>query len=328
MKREVWIFGEHRDGVLQEVTLEILTKAREIADKLKGPLSAVLIGNGLSRMVKELIDFGADTVHLIEHPYPFFYPSRKMVDILCEWVGEYRPDIFLFGATSLGSELAPKVAARLKTGLSAHCLDLGIDEKGHLLQIVPAFGGGVLATITCPEGRPQMATIKPGVMKIGEKGERSGNILKRMIVPESESDIGLIEILREEVAEIPLEKAEVVIAGGWGVTGKEEWERLEQLSVLLKGAVGATRPAVDEGWAKDSQMIGQSGKTVRPKLYMGFGISGMMHHMVGIQDSDFVIAVNSDPNAEIFKMCDFGVVGDLREILPHLIEEIRKKMKE
>ena len=327
MKGEVWVYAESIDRALHEVSLEILSKGREIADKIEGSLSAVLVGRGLTDLGKELVDFGADQVHLLEPPDSNFYPDRQMVEVLVEFVKEYDPDIFLLGATSIGTELAPKLAAKLKTGLSAHCIDLDINKEGHLLQIVPAFGGGVLATIVCPDQRPQMATISPGVMRVQKRESPNGKILRREIPLKGEPQIKVLETLREEPMEMPLEKAEVVIAGGWGLGGKEHWQMLEELAALLRGAVGATRPPVDEGWAREYQMIGQSGKTVRPKLYMGFGISGMMHHMVGIQDSDFIIAVNSDPDADIFKMCDFGVVGDLKEILPSLTKEIREKLK-
>ncbi|MCJ7747233.1 MAG: electron transfer flavoprotein subunit alpha/FixB family protein [Desulfobacterales bacterium] len=327
MKGEVWVYAESTDRALHEVSLEILSKGREIADKIEGSLSAVLVGRGLTDLGKELIDFGADQVHLLEPQDSNLYPDREMVEVLVEFVKEYDPDIFLLGATSIGTELAPKLAAKLKTGLSAHCIDLDINKEGHLLQIVPAFGGGVLATIVCPDQRPQMATISPGVMRVRKRESPNGKILRREIPLKGEPRIKVLETLREEPMEMPLEKAEVVIAGGWGLGGKEYWQMLEELAALLRGAVGATRPAADEGWAREYQMIGQSGKTVRPKLYMGFGISGMMHHMVGIQDSDFIIAVNSDPEADIFKMCDLGVVGDLKEILPSLTKEIREKLE-
>jgi electron transfer flavoprotein alpha subunit len=327
MSGKVWVFAEHNDGCLLEVTFEILGKGREIADKLKGSLSAILMGRDLEKMGQELIDFGVDCVFLLEGPHPNFYPGQEMVGIFCDLVTKCSPDILLMGATSVGTELAPKVAAKLNTGLSAHCIDLDVDEEGRLLQIVPAFGGGVFATITCPDRRPQMATVKSGVLRAERKGSRNGRVVREEILGSRESGIRILETFKEEIAESPLEEAEVVIAGGWGVGGKEQWLQLDELATLLKGTVGATRPPVDEGWAREFQMIGQSGKTVRPKLYIGFGISGVMHHMVGIQDSDFIIAVNSDPEAEIFKMCDFGVEGDLKEILPCLIQKIKEKIK-
>jgi len=327
MKGEVWVYAESTDRALHEVSLEILSKGREIADKTKGSLSTVLMGKGLIDLAQELVDFGTDRVYLLEPPDSNLYPDREMVEVLAGLVREYDPDIFLLGATSIGTELAPKLAAKLKTGLSAHCIDLDVNEKSDLLQIVPAFGGGVLATIVCPDQRPQMATISPGVMRVRKREGRNGKILRREIPLRGEPRVKVLDTLREEPMEMPLEKAEVVIAGGWGLGSKEHWQMLGELAALLRGSVGATRPPVDEGWAREYQMIGQSGKTVRPKLYIGFGISGMMHHMVGIQDSDFIIAVNSDPGADIFKMCDFGVVGDLKEVLPCLIQEIRRKVK-
>jgi electron transfer flavoprotein alpha subunit len=230
------------------------------------------------------------------------------------------------GATGLGLELAPRLAARLNTGLSAHCLDLKLDAQGHLLALVPGWGGGVVATIKCPEHRPQMATVMPGVMKKGKPSPRSGQVISLAIAADLDvSGPQVLEVYREEPKEMPLEQAEVVVAGGFGIGGQEGWQLLEELAGLLGGAVGATRPPVDEGWAAEEQMIGQSGKTVRPRLYIGVGVSGMSHHVVGMDGSEFVVAINSDPQAPIFAVADLVLVGDYREILPPLMEEIRQR---
>jgi len=230
----------------------------------------------------------------------------------------------LFGATSLGVELAPRLAARLKTGLSAHCIDLQLDADGHLLQMVPGWGGGVVATIKTPDHRPQMATVMPGVMKKLQPAAKSGEAIPLTIGEDLDlSGPEVLEVHREEPQGRPLETAGVVVAGGFGVGGREGWQLLEELAKLLGGAVGATRPPVDEGWAAEEQMIGQSGKTVRPRLYIGAGISGMSHHVVGMDESEFVVAINTDPKAAIFEYADLAIVGDCREIIPRLLDELR-----
>lgn len=228
----------------------------------------------------------------------------------------------------MGVELAPRVAAKVRTGLSAHCIDLRLNNEGHLVQVVPGWGGGVVATITCPEHRPQMATVMPGTMMARSPVEREGEI-KEIDIRLPELDLGpkVVEIEKEEPAELPLEKADVVIAGGWGIGGQEDWQMIEELAGLLGGAVGATRPPVDEGWAREEQMIGQSGKTVRPTLYIGVGISGVMHHVVGMDQSKHVISINIDPDAEIFEVSDIIVAEDFRKIVPKLIEEIKTRLK-
>jgi electron transfer flavoprotein alpha subunit len=247
--------------------------------------------------------------------------------VLAQACKTYHPDILLFGATRMGIELAPRLAARLKTGLSAHCIDLRLDSQGRLLQVVPGWGGGVVATILCPHHRPQMATVMPGVMKKLTPTKRSGECI---MLPVKEnlhrSGPKVLEVHIEEPKEMPLEVADVVVAGGWGIGDRKGWVLLEDLATLLCGAVGATRPPVDEGWVSENRMIGQSGKTVKPRLYIGVGISGMSHHVVGMDESDCIVAVNTDPNAAIFEVSDVAVVGDYREILPPLMEEIRKRL--
>jgi len=208
------------------------------------------------------------------------------------------------------------------------CIDLKLDSSGQLLQVVPGWGGGVIATITCPDHQPQMATVMPGAMKAQSLVERKGEV-KEIEVHLTEKNLGpeVLEVKREKPEELPLEKAEVVVAGGWGIGSEEDWKMIEELASLLGGAVGATRPPVDEGWAQEGQMIGQSGKTVRPTLYIGIGISGVMHHVVGMDQSKHIISINTDPNADIFETSDVTVVEDFRKIVPKLIEEIKSRLK-
>ncbi len=327
-KNQIWVFAEQRGGVLHVVGLELLGKARELADAAKKSVAAVLLGDKLAGLADRLMAHGADVVLVAEDDLLEPYQLLPYTAVLARACREYEPDIFLFGATSLGMELAPRLAARLATGLAAHCIDLKFDAEGELLQMVPGWGGGVVAAVRCPKHRPQMATVMPGVLKKCEPARRSGEV-KRLTVVDRLDGSGpqVLEIYREALRERPLAAAEVVVAGGWGVGGKEGWSLLEELARILGGAVGATRPAVDEGWAKEEQMIGQSGKTVRPRLYVGVGISGMPHHVVGMEDSAFVVAINQDPQAPIFEVADVVIVGDYREILPPLREALRAKLE-
>jgi len=323
-KPQIWVFCEQRGGLLHDVGLELLGKARELAEAAGGRVAAVLLGEGVMPLAEILMEYGADTVMAADRPELEPYRLLPYTQILAEACRSHQPDIMLFGATSLGVELAPRLAARLQTGLSAHCIDLQLDDDGNLLQMVPGWGGGVVATITCPDHRPQMATVMPGVMKKPQPTARTGEIIH--LSPSENLEVSgprVLEVRQEETPELPLETAEVVVAGGFGIGGQEGWHLLEELARLLGGAVGATRPPVDEGWASEEQMIGQSGKTVRPRLYIGVGISGMSHHVVGMDESGFVVAINKDPKAELFKFADLAVVGDYREIIPRLLDELR-----
>jgi len=323
----IGVFIEQRGGVVHDVGLELIGKARELAEVSKGKVSAFLLGRDVSAISDDLIAYGADRVLLADSPLLEPYRLLPYTFILAEACETYDPDIFLFGATRMGVELAPRIAARLNTGLSAHCIDLRLDSEGKLLQVVPGWGGGVVATIRCPNHRPQMATVMPGVMKKRMPKRRSGECINLPVEEDlHRSGPRVLEVHIEEPKEMPLEMADVVVAGGWGVGGPEGWVLLENLATLLCGAVGATRPPVDEGWVDESRMIGQSGKTVKPRLYIGIGISGMSHHVVGMDESDCIVAVNTDPNAAIFEVSDFAAVGDYRDILPPLLEEIRKRL--
>jgi electron transfer flavoprotein alpha subunit len=246
--------------------------------------------------------------------------------IISEWILARKPEIFLLPATFLGSDLAPRIAGRVNTGLSAHCTNLDISEKGELMQVVPAFGGKVMATILCQNHRPQMATVRPGVFRKGDVQEKKGSI-ERIPVELRSEDLQqkVIEVHYEKKAAQAIEEAEIVVAGGAGIGNTDDWKWVERLAKVLNGAVGGTRPPLDEGWIHEDQMIGQSGKTIRPKLYIGVGISGVIQHTVGIQDAKTIIAVNNDSKAAIFQNADLGIVADFRKIVPLLIEELEKK---
>jgi electron transfer flavoprotein alpha subunit len=310
------------------VGLELLGKARELAEKTQTKVTAVLLGHGVRPLAQELITYGADAVLLAEDPKLESYGLLPYALVMEGLIKTHRPDILLMGATAMGVELAPRVAAKVNTGLSAHCIDLQLDQEGRLLQVVPGWGGGVIATIVCPDHRPQMATVMPGAMKALPPTDKEGEIIDTTVqLPDRDLGPRLIEMVREEPEELPLEKADVVVAGGWGIGSQENWKMIDELASVLCGAVGATRPPVDEGWAEEGQMIGQSGKTVRPTLYIGAGISGVMHHVVGMDQSKHIICINSDPNAEIFQVSDVIVVEDFKKIIRPLIEEIKERFK-
>ncbi len=314
--------------MLHDVALELLGKARELADRAGVAVGAVLLGHEVGLLAHTLIRHGADKVYLIDEPRLASYRLIPYALAVTQTVRQYDPGAVLIGATAMGVELAPRIAAKLETGLSAHCVDLRLDKEGLLLQLVPGWGGGVIATIACPDHRPQMATVMPGAMRPLRAMERQGQIIE-LSLDLSERQLGpeVIRFRKEEVEEVPIEKAEVVVAGGWGVGSKENWAMIRDLAEALSGSVGATRPPVDEGWAREGQMIGQSGKTVRPTLYIGIGISGVMHHVVGMDQSKLVITINNDPKAEIFDVSDVIVVEDFKKIVPRLIQEIRTRRR-
>jgi electron transfer flavoprotein alpha subunit len=309
------------------VGIELLGKGKELLGNGTGRVSALLLGHGVGSLVSVLHAHGAARVFVADIPHLDPYRLMPYVSFLAQACRYYKPDIVLFGATAMGMELAPRLAARLETGLSAHCIDLRMAEDGNLLQVVPGWGGGVLATIECPDRRPQMATVMPGAFRKLDPVPRQGEVVALEVGGDLDlSGPTVLEIRREERTGVPLEAAEVVVAGGWGIGNPEGWKLVEDLAAELGGAVGATRPPVDEGWAREEQMIGQSGRTIRPRLYVGVGISGMMHHVVGMDESEHVIAINADPRAAIFDVSDLAIVGDHREILPALIAEIRKRL--
>ena len=322
----IWVFAEQEEGCLPEVSLELLSAARCLAERRKAEICAVLLGEGVEALTDSLLAYGADRVILAEHPGLRRYLAKPYSKIISDLVLARRPDIFLLPATFLGSDLSPRIAARVHTGLSAHCTNLDMSEKGELMQVVPAFGGKVMATILCPHHRPQMATIRPGVFRKGEPQQKEGRI-ERVPVNLNSEDMRqkVTDVHYEKMAAQSIEEAEIVVAGGAGIGNADDWKWVERLAKALHGAVGGTRPPLDEGWIHEDQMIGQSGKTIRPKLYFGVGISGVIQHTVGIQDAKTILAINNDPKAAIFENADLGIVADFRKILPLLIEELEKK---
>lgn len=324
MNGALWVFAEQRAGVLHPAGLELLGRGRELADQCGGRLEALLLGHGLAGPAQDLLAYGADTVYLADHPLLASYAADAYAAVIERLARERGPEILALGHTAVGRDLAPLLAARLDTGLSAHVTGLELDEAGLLRQIVPAFGGRGMCAILCPERRPQMVTVRPGVLpRPARRESREGEVVP-VPVELDPQDIRtrLLEVVPEVDAVAPLAEAEVVVAGGAGMGDREGWRLIEDLARVLGAAVGGTRPPLDEGWIGEGQMIGQSGVTVRPKLYVGAGISGELQHTVGIRDAGVVVAINNDPKAQIFREADFGIVGDARGLLPLLIQAL------
>ena len=320
----ILIFGQQVNGVISPVVYELIGKGRELADKLGEDLKAVVLGSKIEEQAGDLVSYGVDKVHIFDHPSLSTFNEETYSNVISSFVKRERPNIFLLGATAIGRTLAPRIAARLKTGLTADCTSLDVDENGNLLQTRPAFGGNVMATIICPDHRPQMATVRYKVMKRAERVEGyPGETIMEVVKDEALASRTKITKTWTEVEGIPITEADVIVSGGRGLGGPEGFKLLKELADLLGGAVGASRAAVDEGWIEYRHQVGLSGKTVRPKLYIACGISGAVQHLAGMQTSDTIVAINKDPAAPIFKVADYCIVGDLYDVVPNLIEKIR-----
>ncbi len=323
--RGVWIFAEQRKGRLTGVAQELLAQGRVLADSRGTELTAVVFGRGLDGMAQELIDLGADRALVADHPMLELFHDDAFAGALAALVREYRPEIILCGATMQGRSFFPRVAARLGTGLTADCTGLEIEAgTGLLLQTRPAYGGNIMATITCPGNRPQMATVRPKVFKAAQAvAGRKGEIAVR-----SEWDgvvssrTRVVEVLEEAIQSVNIAEADVIVSGGRGMGSAANFKILEDLARVLGGTIGASRAAVDADWVPYSRQVGQTGKTVCPKLYVACGISGQVQHLVGMQPSEVIIAINKDPAAPIFKVATYGVVGDALEIVPLLTKAL------
>ncbi len=321
----VWVFAEHRNGKIAQVALELLGTGRKLADVLGVDLTAVLFGSS-EKEARELIRWGADRVLYAEHPLLNTFNDEPYSRLMISLIMEHKPEIVLAGATAIGRSFLPRVAGRLKTGLTADCTALEIDEEtGNLLQIRPAFGGNIMATILCPESRPQMATVRPRVMKKNVYNpERTGNII-HVPVDNLTSRTKVLDTVNEiSESMVNLHDAEIIVSGGRGLGGPKGFEILRELAILLGGTVGSSRAAVDEGWIPYRHQVGQTGKTVCPKIYIACGISGAVQHLVGMQSSDIIIAINKNSEAPIFNVATYGIVGDLYEVVPHLIKKIKE----
>lgn len=325
--RGVWVFAEQRDGKLQRVSLELLGKARELAQELGERVSAILIGHDVDCFAETLIRHGADVVYLADDKRLEHYLTSPYAKVIADLVAEKKPEIVLYGATHIGRDLGPRISKRLRTGLTADCTELSIDkERRLLLQTRPAFGGNIMATIWCPDHRPQMATVRPGIMKALEVDcSRTGEVVRVEVEPEEKDfDTKLLEVVKERKKVANLEEAKIIVSGGRGVGSAESFALIKELADALGGEVGGSRVAVESGWIAQDHQVGQTGKSVRPELYVACGISGAIQHLAGMQTAKCIVAINRDKNAPIFKVADIGLVGDLHEIIPKLVEGLKK----
>ncbi len=324
----ITVFAEVRDGVLQDVAKELLSEGRKLADKLKTDLTAILIGNDVKKLADECFKFGADKAVVIEDLLLKNYSCEPYTRALVSYVEKYKPEIILLGATSMGRDLAARTAIRVRTGLTADCTNLDIDlENKRLLQTRPAFGGNILATIYCPDNRPQMATVRPHVMAKCPIDNPKKGAVEELKVDFEEKDFRLQvkEVVKETVEKLNLCEADIIVSGGRGMQKPENFALLRELAEALGGAmIGATRAAVDADWLPHYHQVGQTGKTVQPKVYIACGISGAIQHLAGMQSSDYIIAINKDASAPIFQVADLGIVGDLFEVIPEMIKELKK----
>lgn len=326
--RGVLVFVEHREGVAKSVSWQLIGQGKRLAEKLDTQVMAIVIGDNVETLANEAISYGADRVFLIDspelHDYRTFPYSRATMKV----IHEFKPEICLFGATATGRDLAGAIATHLPTGLTADCTQLDVEPHPSRLLLAsrPAFSEKMMATILCKQYRPQMATARGGVFEaLPRDPNRKGEIVKIDFHVEEEAIAAkVLDFIRRE-NEINIEEAEIIVAGGRGLGNAEGFKLLQQLADELGGVVGASRPCVDAGWIKHAHQVGQTGYTVRPKLYFAFGISGAVQHAVGMQNSDMIIAVNRDPDAPIFKIANYGIVGDLFEIVPAIIEEARRR---
>ncbi len=319
----VWVIAEQIDCRILDVSLQLIAHARKLAIELETSVEAVLLGDKMNEQTRQLFAAGADKVYLGNAPDLAHYQPEIYTEIIIKLAKERQPEIVLIGSTSMGRELAPLVAASLGTGLTAHCIDLVLDENKILESIIPAYGG--LLSIICPEKRPQMATIAAGVFSKPELDEsRTGEIIPLEIPDKIPGRIQTLEIIREKPQGVPLESAPIVVAGGAGAGDLEGWRKIADLAETLNAALGATRPAVDEGWAELETMVGQSGKMVSPELYIGVGLSGELQHMVGIVGAKVMVAINNDAKSPVFEQVDYGIVDDCREFIPVLINKIKE----
>lgn len=326
--RGVWVVGEVTDGHLAGVSLELLGKGRDLAEILEVPLSLVLLGEEVGRLANTAGEHGADQVYLVEHPVLHHYRTAPYTDVISGLINRYKPEIVLFGATAMGRDLASRIAARIQAGLTADCTGLEIDRKERLLlQTRPAFGGNVMATIVCRHARPQMATVRPKVMSKPEPqpGRAAEVIPVQVDLDERRALTKILEVIREEAGEhVNLAEADIIVSGGRGLGKAENFALIQELADVLGGAVGASRATVDAGWIPAYHQVGQTGKTVKPKLYIACGISGAVQHLAGMSSSDCIVAINKDPHAPIFDVAHYGIVGDLFEVVPALIRQIKQ----
>ena len=324
--KDVWVFAEQRDGKIMQVAVELLGEGRRLADEIGCKLCAVVCGEGISGLADELFGYGADKVSVADAPELKNYTTDGYTKVIYEAITTYKPEIVLLGATHIGRDLGPCLAVKCGTGLTADCTKLEIDPETKMIQMTrPAFGGNLMATIKCPNHRPQMATVRPGVMAKAEAKEGSTGEVVSLEPKFAEGDIRtkVIEIVKTVKDLVSLTDADVIVSGGMGLGNADGFGLLQQLADKLGGVVGASRAAVDAGWIDHSRQVGQTGTTVKPKIYFACGISGAIQHVAGMQSSDIIVAINTNENAPIFEIADYGIVGDLYQVIPAIMEELQ-----
>ncbi len=325
--KDVWVYIEHADGQARSVGFELLGEGRKLADSMGQKLAGVIVGDKVEQLVKAVFANGADKVYLVEGKEFAKYTTDAYTAVFTDLITDYKPSVILMGATINGRDLGPRVACRVGTGLTADCTDLGIDEQTGLVAWTrPAFGGNIMATILCPEHRPQMGTVRPNVFKRPQPDfGRTGEVIRISSTVKPEAiRTKVIEAVQVCTGSCNLEESEIIVSGGRGMGKPENFALIEELAAVLGGAVGASRAVIDAGWKPHPHQVGQTGKTVGPKVYIACGISGAIQHVAGMSSSDTIIAINKDADAPIFKVADYGIVGDVMEVLPALTEEFKK----
>lgn len=326
----ILVFAEQRDGVLQNVGLELIGEAKKLAAQLKTPVTAVLMGHNIQNLAQTLIEYGADIVLVVDNEHLKLYDTEAYAQVFKAVIDAKKPEIILLGATTLGRDLAPRVSSRMNTGLTADCTKLDIDEATNVFGMTrPAFGGNLMATIVCPDHRPQMATVRPGVMqKLPREEGRKGEIEAFPVnIDTSKIKVKILDIVKETSKKVDITEAKILVSGGRGVGSKENFKNLEAVASKIGAEVSASRAAVDAGFIEQARQVGQTGKTVRPNIYFACGISGAIQHMAGMEESEYIIAINKDKDAPMFGIADLGIVGDVNKVLPLLAEELAKAIE-
>ena len=326
MSKNVFVIAEQRDGKIMKVSYELIGKARELANDLGQDVVAVLMGSGVEAVAGDLAKAGADKVIVVDDPMLAEYVTEPYAKATTAVIKANDPEIVLFGASSIGRDLAPRVSARIHTGLTADCTKLEIDPETKLLNMTrPAFGGNIMATILCADHRPQMATVRPGVMQALESCDKVGEVEKFAVeFTPADMNVEICEVVKTDKKSVDITEAKILVSGGRGRGSAEGFAQLKDLADVLGGEIAASRAAVDSGWIEKDRQVGQTGKTVRPDLYVACGISGAIQHAAGMEESEFIVAINKEESAPIFGICDLGIVGDLNKIVPKLTEALKK----
>lgn len=322
----VFIFVQQVDNKVTSVSYELIGKGKQLAADLGTEVTAVLLGHQVDPLCANLAKYGADRIIVVDDPALEIYMTEPYVYAMTEVIKKNKPEVVLFGATAIGRDLAPRVSARIHTGLTADCTKLDIDpETKNLMMTRPAFGGNIMATILCPDYRPQMATVRPGVMQKADISEGAQALIEHFKPDDiaSHKNVEILEVIKKTAGKMDIQDAKILVSGGRGLGHPENFQLLEDLAHALGGTISSSRAAVDAGWVEKDRQVGQTGKTVRPNLYIACGISGAIQHLAGMEESDVIIAVNKDPGAPIFEVADYGVVGDVTKILPAFTEQVK-----